>query len=552
MARTLQEILGTKRGRDLVRLPSLPKITIGDIVPDAIERSVRNFFAPQPIEQGVRVRDILREIPGTVKQTFLPTRGFTEEELRQADPTLAQRIKSIPKLASEIVGGAISLGELLGDIEGLQKFSQTKAGGVLADIGGTVRRGAERLLAFAEPKNVEEAAALRVSDIGFLAIGNIRVPRSAAVTIARSKNAAKITRILKQEVPGIADNAAKTMGQILVHVDDADDVMRVLNRTNFALNKAKGIRPSQALIRAEQPTAAVTPRRIAVPATIAPATKAIPVDERLAVEARKIAANGGNMNPLAQEARPTFQFVSPNVETGLDYSRAVSRLEMPPQLNMKVSFRRIDDELFGNVGKTRSAVGDWLDGAENTTYFVGKNVDKDTLIYSTAVKSKIAYQKQGIWFKAGEGADELYRVSIEGKNPAEVKKIFDEAGIQYKTIGKHEALVFNKSGDYFDTNAISKLDNAMKKLGIKNYDVYRGEGDFIGSFLENVPDKTARLDAMKIYDDIIRNYEMKTGKISNVLREEAASSLMRGAKNFNEFIGKFERSGDKYVVSFNQ
>ena len=133
-----------------------------------------------------------------------------------------------------------------------------------------------------------------------------------------------------------------------------------------------------------------------------------------------------------------------------------------------------------------------------------------------------------------------------------MKKIFDEVGIQYKTIGKHEALVFNKSGDYFDTNAISKLDNAIKKLGIKNYDVYKGEGEFIGSFLENVPDKTARLDAMRIYDDIIRNYETKTGKISNILREEASSSLMRGSKSFDEFIGRFQRVGDKYVVSFNQ
>src|SRR3990167_4787594 len=229
MARTLQEILGTQRGRDLTKLPSLPKITLRDIIPDPIQRSVRNFFAPRPIEQGIRIRDVLREIPGTIKKTFLPTRGFTEEELFQADPTLAQRLKSIPKFGAEIVGGTISLGELLGDIKGLQRFALTKAGGVLAQAGEPIQRGAERLLKFAEPKNVEEAASMRVADIGFLAIGNISVPRSAVITIARSRNPGKITSILKQEVSGISDNLSKTLGQILVHVDNVDDVTRVLN-----------------------------------------------------------------------------------------------------------------------------------------------------------------------------------------------------------------------------------------------------------------------------------------------------------------------------------
>ena len=46
------------------------------------------------------------------------------------------------------------------------------------------------------------------------------------------------------------------------------------------------------------------------------------------------------------------------------------------------------------------------------------------------------------------------------------------------------------------------------------FDDYKGEGDFIGSFLENVPDEVVRKDAMKVYDDIIKNYELKTGKLA--------------------------------------
>src|SRR3990167_2054786 len=298
MAQTLQEILGTQRGRDLTKLPSLLKITLRDIIPAPIQRSVRNFFAPQP---DLRIRDVLREIPGTlgkVKEAFFPTYGFSEREINESifrgDPTFLQKLKTIPNFEANLAAGAITLGELLGDIEGLQKPFQyvLSRPGIdrLADIGGYIRGGKEELIEFATPKTLEEVAAQRMFDIGSLAIGNIKVPRSAVVTIARSMNPGKIANILKQEVPGISDNLSKTLGQILMYVYDPDDVTRVLNRTNFAINKAKGTSLSQAIARVMKERAGV---EVGVRPAVSPRQVAAPIIEGISKE----------LDPLAVEAR---------------------------------------------------------------------------------------------------------------------------------------------------------------------------------------------------------------------------------------------------------
>ena len=206
-----------------------------------------------------------------------------------------------------------------------------------------------------------------------------------------------------------------------------------------------------------------------------------------------------------------FQFVSPSTKLGMKYDDAVKSLETPEHLFVKESFRKIDEEL-SMPGKTRSAVGDWLDGAEDTTYFIGHNIDKETLIYSTARKSKLANQKQGIWFQTGEGNDELYKIFIGDNSPTEIKRVFDKVGIQYKTIGKYEALIFNKSGEYFDNNMAGKIKSALDEIGIDatNVETRMGEGDFIGSFAEG---EIARKEAQGIYDNIISVYEQKKGGV---------------------------------------
>src|SRR3990167_5857896 len=167
MAKTLEQIFRPK-------IPTLTGIKISDYIPDFIKKPVQEFFAPTP---EVRTRDVLREIPNTIagvgkgiKEAFIPSRGFTEKEILEAQPdvTFKQRIESIPKLGAELLVGTISLGELLRDITSfapkkveIKPFATTKAG--------------QALLAYSQPKTVEEAAALRVTDIATFFVGNIKI-----------------------------------------------------------------------------------------------------------------------------------------------------------------------------------------------------------------------------------------------------------------------------------------------------------------------------------------------------------------------------------------
>lgn len=196
-----------------------------------------------PKSTKVGVTDVLREIPNTLKRAVgvvrdftLPTRGYTEKELAgaQNDVSFQQRLASVPKLGAEILSGTAALGDLFIDIAGLrgtvaskERFSETSVGKKLAE--------------YARPKNVEEAAALRLADIvSFIPAGTMRIEMKTAQKIALLKDAGGIAKLLKAEVKGLTDEGAETLGRLLVPVENADDVQKVINRTDFALNGTRG------------------------------------------------------------------------------------------------------------------------------------------------------------------------------------------------------------------------------------------------------------------------------------------------------------------------
>jgi hypothetical protein len=220
--------------------------------------------------------------------------------------------------------------------------------------------------------------------------------------------------------------------------------------------------------------------------------------------ANRIAQGGGNKSML---------FVSPQVKTGLNFDQAIQELNSPGHLQAKQLFDNIDQQIGINI-KSEDAAGDWGDGSENTFILDGENISKDDLLYSGSLKSTYQKQKQFIWFKENAtGADELFRINTSGINNKIIKDVFDKNGLKYKTMGNDKTLIFNKSGDYFDSEIMEKLSKAADELGIdktQNIVYYKGEGDFVGSYLEG---EQARQDAIENhYNPIIKNYEKNYGK----------------------------------------
>jgi hypothetical protein len=101
-------------------------------------------------------RNTVLGLPKAAKDVFLPQRGFTEEQLREAKPTFSQQAQGIPKVGAEIV---TSLGELLNMIPGYSKnadkFTRNEIGDKMLDLGNRIR-------SYGVPQNAEEAQAMRL------------------------------------------------------------------------------------------------------------------------------------------------------------------------------------------------------------------------------------------------------------------------------------------------------------------------------------------------------------------------------------------------------
>ena len=227
----------------------------------------------------------------------------------------------------------------------------------------------------------------------------------------------------------------------------------------------------------------------------------------------------------------SYGFVSPQVKTGGNFEDANRWLGQEQHKKMTRTFNAIDEvDGFKDRITTKDAIGDWSDGAENTTYFYG-DLTLEEMKYNVARKSTAARQKQGIYFTPNEkGESELFRIAHEGKSAKEVKDAMEKAGIMFKTLGNGESYIFNASGDYFDGSMKMKINDVMKELGLDKSDlfVYNGDGELIGSWLEEgevtetgekVTDEMIREDAIKTYKQIIQNYENKTNANKEILKQ---------------------------------
>lgn len=157
-------------------------------------------------------------IPKTALNFVAPSRGYTEKELRQSQPTFTERVKAIPKLTAELA----TIGEIAGDVPVLQKASETKVGSKLADWG-------QKISDFAKPQTVGEAAAMRIADVvTAIPAGTIRSVTPTATKIAKNTDIKTIFNILKKEFPDLTDDVAEVYSKVLSTVDNADDVQRIL------------------------------------------------------------------------------------------------------------------------------------------------------------------------------------------------------------------------------------------------------------------------------------------------------------------------------------
>ncbi len=165
--------------------------------------------APDNSTKGI-VKNTIMGIAPAAKDLVLPTRGYTETELKKAKPTFKDQVVGTGKGIAEISSGLGQLGSmganyLPGYSSVIDKLAKTKVGGKLADTG-------QALSDFSRPDTVGQAKAMRVFDVAsnFLPVGSVKNLGTASKVIAASKDVNIITKELlnigvkKQMVAGLA------------------------------------------------------------------------------------------------------------------------------------------------------------------------------------------------------------------------------------------------------------------------------------------------------------------------------------------------------------
>lgn len=186
---------------------------------------------------------------------------------------------------------------------------------------------------------------------------------------------------------------------------------------------------------------------------------------------------GSGCNPQAGKCgRPSggVGFVSPNTDEGLTFEQAVSRLSSPEQTQ---EVQRAQS-LLGKGGTVESGVGDWQDGAENSSILKMDNDDADKMDYVSAKLGMEFNQKQVLSFSHDENGKDLVYTLQTGKDMNSVRADLDRAGINFRTLvpseGGTTVHIFDQGGALTD-----RITEAANTLG-SGVDFIRGNGEFIG------------------------------------------------------------------------
>ena len=110
------------------------------------------------------------KILGTAKDIFLPGRGFSDEEIKEADVSRRDMVVGAAKTGGEIAQGALTLTHMLGN-----KLADTLLPGFDAEAAATSRGELnERVSSRLAPTTAGQAKAMRAGDVlGFLPVGSV-------------------------------------------------------------------------------------------------------------------------------------------------------------------------------------------------------------------------------------------------------------------------------------------------------------------------------------------------------------------------------------------
>ena len=181
-----------------------------------------------------------------------------------------------------------------------------------------------------------------------------------------------------------------------------------------------------------------------------------------------------------QNSGQGLEFVSPNIEEGLNVSTAESAWGSQRHVEVVRAADEID-QMLGLSSKHTSAVGAWSDGAENTVLSrIYGNPTYEQIKLSAAMKGMLADQKAVIPFKVDRnGKDSMYQIKMQATDLNKIHEELISAGLEFHTMVPH-----NGHTDVYVFDPGTELQQKVEEAGAKHGAIsqWRGNGEFLGSW----------------------------------------------------------------------
>jgi hypothetical protein len=187
-------------------------------------------------------------------------------------------------------------------------------------------------------------------------------------------------------------------------------------------------------------------------------------------------------------------FVSPSHED-INFDEALKRLRSEEQRQFISQANGLVKQVVGK-GEVKSAIGDWKDGAENSSIIVSSSAKKEDMAYITAKLGAMSQQKAVLVFGRDKAGSDTIWTFEDGPNVNEVRQALDRVGLDFRTVipgQKTEVHIFDQG---------SKLRDAVGKVAAQfggDVRFSRGTGEFIGG--------DTREEGKQKFQQVISQYE---------------------------------------------
>lgn len=191
------------------------------------------------LQKGI---DAVKATPKLLKDIFIPTRGYTEQQISQAKPTVVESLKAPLRLGAEMTKGAADLYALGKQITPKPLKSVVKSivpGAAALDAlseTAPAKTAYETIDEFSRPKTAGEAKSMRVADIASFGIGGFSKSLNKTISkLAATTDLAAISRELK--ATGVTDSIAQNYVKKIAETKDertvSDLLTNALRESNY-------------------------------------------------------------------------------------------------------------------------------------------------------------------------------------------------------------------------------------------------------------------------------------------------------------------------------